>query len=339
MSWSRTIPLVAVLLLGCPGPAPAKEKAPPDAASHGAMPPQLPQLPTIKPPVEYFRELLAMTASQRRRSLVDRSPESRERILVKLQEYEALPPDDRELRLQATELRWHLGPLLATAPSNRVSVISLIPVEQRALVEARLELWDKLPGEAQRALLENQFTIAYFSDIKGASGPAQERALNAMNPQSRKRLENGLARWHQLPEAERQQLLQRFSQFFDLTPAEKKKALATLSEPEQRQIEKTLKSFYGMSPAQRARCIRGFNEFAAMSPADRRQFLGNAARWNTMTPDQRQAWRDLVAKLSLPPMPYDFAPPPMPPRVRPLPHPAPALTNLASPAKGQAPGS
>jgi hypothetical protein len=52
---------------------------------------------------------------------------------------------------------------------------------------------------------------------------------------------------------------------------------------------------------------------------ERQQFLKNAERWKLMKPDQRQAWRDLVIRLSLqPPSPFsrDAAPlpsPPMPP--------------------------
>ena len=53
-----------------------------------------------------------MTPDERENFLTNRPPEIRKRILAKVGEYEALDPDERELRLRATELRWYLMPLL-----------------------------------------------------------------------------------------------------------------------------------------------------------------------------------------------------------------------------------
>ena len=57
-------------------------------------------------PVYFFRQLLAMTPQEREDYLTNRPPEIHERILAKVHEYLALEPDERELRLRATELRW-----------------------------------------------------------------------------------------------------------------------------------------------------------------------------------------------------------------------------------------
>src|SRR5438445_3603271 len=57
-------------------------------------------------PVDLFRELLVMSADEQKEFLDDRSPEDRKRILAKVRQYESLKPDQRELRLSATELRW-----------------------------------------------------------------------------------------------------------------------------------------------------------------------------------------------------------------------------------------
>ncbi|HTV76036.1 MAG TPA: hypothetical protein VMD57_03480, partial [Candidatus Baltobacteraceae bacterium] len=69
-------------------------------------------LTQARSPVEFFRQLLAMTPDERDNCLKIHPPEIRERILAKVAEYEALDPDERELRLRATELRWYLMPLL-----------------------------------------------------------------------------------------------------------------------------------------------------------------------------------------------------------------------------------
>src|SRR5689334_6202198 len=66
-----------------------------------------PELPVLKSPVDFFRELLALERTERTRLLADRTLESRKRILAKVREYELLSADQRELRLRVTELRWY----------------------------------------------------------------------------------------------------------------------------------------------------------------------------------------------------------------------------------------
>src|SRR5205823_9681934 len=96
----------------------------------------------------------------------------------------------------------------------------------------------------------------------------------------------------------------------ELTPQEKERALNTISEPERKQMEKTLRSFGQLTQAQRARCIRSFEKFAGLSIEERNQFLKNADRWKLMTPDQRQAWREVVSKIPM--LPIGFDRPPLP---------------------------
>jgi hypothetical protein len=339
MALSRTI-LVSVfgILLLNAVPLRAEQEGPQSSPTRPVEPPQL---PVIKPPVEFFRELLAMTPGERKRALASRSEETQKRTLEKLKEYEDMPADDRELRLQATELRWYLAPLMAVAPSNRVESLKNVPDTMRPLVESRLQAWDKLPVSIQKALLDNRVAITYFTESSRTSPGTQNQSFSSMSPQARERIEKELARWHQLPEKERQQLLERFNEFFDLTTPEKQKALATLSDSERRQLERTLKTFGNLTPQQRAKCIQGFTQFASMNPEERQLFFRNAERWKAMPPEQRQAWRDLVAKLNAPPLPSDYALPPMPPRnpKNPRTSGAPALTNVTQPGHGPTPGS
>ncbi len=80
-----------------------------------------------KSPVDFFRQLLAMTPDERDDFLTNRPPEIRARILGKVAEYEALGPNERELRLRATELRWYLMPLLQEPPTNRTVRLAQVP--------------------------------------------------------------------------------------------------------------------------------------------------------------------------------------------------------------------
>jgi len=281
----------------------------------------MPPVSPVKPPVEFFRELLAMTPAEQENYLTNRPPEIRSRLLAKIHEYQALDPTEREMRLRATELRWYLPPLLHESPTNRANRLAAVPDTLRDLVKTRLAQWDILPPPLQQEFLENERTLRYFTHVDSTNGPpAPGGGWEHAPPDS------DLARWNALSENQRQRITARFNQFFELAPLEKRETLDTLSPVERRQMEKTLQAFNQLPPAQRAQCLRAFTEFAGMSPSDKREFLKNAERWSQMSPEERQTWRDLVANVPqwppLPPMPQ----PPMPPQLAPHPHPA-VVTN------------
>jgi hypothetical protein len=233
-------------------------------------------LPVPQSPVEFFRRLLVMSAAERDQSLAGRTPESRDKIMAKVREYLALDPDERELRLQATELRWYLMPLLRTAPGDRDPNLTLVPARLRALVKSRLMQWDILPPRFQQEFLANDNTFHYFA----------------------------LATATVVTNAEQQQIVDRFNEFLALTPKEKQHVLETLSDAERGQMEKTLEEFKHLPPAQRRLCIHNFARFAGMSAGQRAEFLRNADSWSRMSPADRQAWRDLVDKVpAWPPLP------------------------------------
>src|SRR5438067_878848 len=107
--------------------------------------PPVPPTPVLRSPVTFVRELLAMTPMERRQALSNRPPEVQKKILTKLREYQSLKPDERELRLRATELQWYLQPLMALSPTNRTGRMTLVPEEMRPLLQERLARWDSVP--------------------------------------------------------------------------------------------------------------------------------------------------------------------------------------------------
>jgi hypothetical protein len=286
-------------------------------AAGRASPPPLPVMPTLKSPVNFFRELLAMTPVERRQSLTNRPPETRKRILAKLREYESLKPDERELRLRATELQWYLLPLMSVSRTNRTARLALIPAEQRPLVEERLDRWDLLPPALQEELLNSETTARYFTQFESATAEQRQNILSRMSPERRTKLEAGIDRWRGLSEEQRRKTLARFDAFFELTPQEKQKALNSLSEAELRQMEKTLQVYSKLPAAQRVQCLHSFEKFAGMSLAERQTFLKNAERWKLMPPAEREAWRRLVRLAPLqPPSPSRANTPPLPPALQ-----------------------
>jgi hypothetical protein len=285
----------------------------------------LPPIPHSKSPVDLFRELLALTPAGRENYLTNHPPEIRNRILAKVREYEALDPDERELRLRATELRWYLPPLMRESPTNRDARLAAIPDDLRALVKTRLMLWDILPPPFQKEFFENERALRYFTHVDASNSPP----MPPLPPDPRWHhgpRDSDLARRNTLSEDQRQKITAQCNQFFELTPMEKKKTLNTLSDAERQQMEKTLETFGKLPPAQRLKCIRVFTEFAGMSAQEKQDFLKNAQRWSQMSPKERQTWRDLVTHVpEWPPLPPELMPP-LPPQLTQRLHPV-ATTN------------
>jgi hypothetical protein len=274
--------------------------------------------PVAKPPVDYFRSLLAMTSIERREFLANRPAETQKLILAKVQEYEALKPEQCELRLRVTELRWYLLPLLHAPATNRTERLNAIPGDLRSLVQDRLEAWDKLSPDVQRQLLDNESTVRFYFELAGRTPEQQAATVTNFPAANREKIESDINRWQSLPDEQRRAIASHFYQFFELTPAEQAKTLRILSEPERLQIEKTLAAYGNLTPAQRVQCLRSFQKFASLSPEERLQFLKNAERWELMTPSERQSWRNLVSNLSnQPPLPPRFNAPPSPSQLRP----------------------
>ena len=244
--------------------------------------------PVPQCPVVFFRQLLAMTPGERAQSLANRSPESRARIMAKIHEYLAMDPNDRELRLRATELRWYLTPLFRMQPVDRADRLNQIPPEFHDLINSRLAEWDALPISTQQAMLADTQTLPYFARVDTNSATL---------------------------DAEHQKIADQFNSIFTLTPAEQSKCLASLSDSERTQMEKTLETFHGLTPQQRFACVRNYARFAGMSARERADFLKNAERWSQMSPTERQTWRNLVAQVPE----WPISPPTVPPNM--IPHP------------------
>jgi hypothetical protein len=276
----------------------------PAPAQNGQSPPQLapqfnfrknsnpainppPPLPQSTPPVAFFRQLLLMPPLERYQALTNRSPAARALILAKVREYQALTPDERELRLRATELRWYLTPLLHTPPAGRAEQLARVPAELRGIVQSRLTHWDLLPPSLQQQFLASDKTLNYL---------AHAEPPNPMDANS-----------------QQQKITERFEQFFELKPAEKQRLLSTLSGAERAQMQKTLNTFAQLPLPQRARYITNYAKFAGMSLEERSEFLKNAESWSKMSPQERQTWRELVTRV--PPAIMPPLPPPAPHRL------------------------
>ncbi len=284
----------------------ARTNKPPGARSE-SRPPLPPPIPS---PVAVFRELLALSPLERQSSLSNRPVEARQRILIKLQEYQRMTPEDRELRLRATELRWYLTPLLSLPATNRTVRLALMPADLRPLVEARLMQWSILPDPLKQQVLEEDRHLQLYLQLASSTVEQQQAILSRLPGTQRSTVEAGFARWQAMNAPQREEAMTRVNRFFDLKPAEKKQVLARLSEAERHQMELSLQAFEKLPRDKRLRCLAAFPKFASLNPEERAEFLVNAGRWQAMPPSERELFRRLVQQAPvLPPLPRPPAPP------------------------------
>jgi hypothetical protein len=316
ISWLVGVLLACGALRAAPAPAAVTNNHPARPLPPTPPPPLPPRVPS---PVDQFRQLLAMGPAERERWLASRSEQHRAYLRGQLREFDALSPRERELRLRLLQLRYYLVPLMKTAPADRHALLAQVPPPERALITTRLVDWDRLPADQQQELLDDEKALDAFSIFSTRTEAERQDMIARAAPELRQRLESQLTRWQDLPAARRERLTQHFNQFFTLSDSEKEKVLGLLSDPQRRRTERMLAAFEHLPAEQRARCIAALNRFINLTAAERDQFWCNAARWESMTPEERRAWRAFTA--DLPPMPPGMGPaqpppPPVPPAAR-----------------------
>jgi hypothetical protein len=274
------------------------------AVTFAAEPIEPPMPPS---PIAEFRGWLKKSPQERKVALARRSEKSRATLESKLQEYSKMPEAERERRLGALELRWYLRQLLMMTPARRAEALASVPDPWKPIVQVRLEQWDRIPAELQKEVLAHETLVQFLST------PAQQRAmiLDSLSSEERRALEGRVVRWKISPVVERQRLDNRLGQFFSLDSEKQKQTLDQFSDEERKEMETTLQTFRGLTPEQRQLCINSFSKFANMSREEQMTFLKNAERWQAMSQQERETWRQVVA--IAPPMPVVEAPvPPQP---------------------------
>jgi hypothetical protein len=262
----------------------------------------------LQPPIQTFRELLALSPTERESALAGKVPAYRDYLRGKLVEFEALTSKEREVRLRALQLRWHLVVIIRTPAEARAERLQGLTEEDRQLLGERIAAWDRLPAGAQRELLENQYTVDYLLQFASGIG-RRETILEGVAPEQRARIEADLARFNELPPEQRQRIHENFERFFELNSAEKRRVLAEVPVPARVEMQKTITALDALPEDQRRRCLDALHRFTQMGAAERDQFLANAERWQKMSADERQSWRQLVRQWPPePPLPPGFLP-------------------------------
>ncbi|MBK7997611.1 MAG: DUF3106 domain-containing protein [Verrucomicrobia bacterium] len=285
------------------------------APATGAM--RIPSLPqsAASTGIAYFRELLSAKPEDREKLLIGKAPEVRNFLEKSIRRYEALAPEERELRLRTMELRYHVTALVRTAATNRVQRLASVPENLRPLVEDRLKYWDTLSPELQKIALQNEVADRIVVPQSGSGANLPPGPFNRPASNQIVQIERQLVRWQSLPEGRREQIQRNFTTLFEFSDEEKAKAqlqALPLSSEERDLMEKPSRTSRS-SRSPRELCMRNFPKFAELSPEERRQFLYNAQEWQKMSSADRETWRKLVSKVPrLPPLPPGIGRPPPP---------------------------
>ncbi len=257
-------------------------------------------------PVAAFRNLLLMQPDARTRELAAKPDHLREVLSTRLREYDALSPAEREARLRATELRYHLKPLLMLAPEERTAKIATIPESFRSLVTERLAAWDKLPAEIQREILANE------SLLQAMTRPAVAGAFPPLPPGLEPKVPDNVTHWQGLDARQREQLLDNFTHYFRLDGRSKSQVVAALPEPRRAEATRTLNQFEQLTAGERAICLAALKKLGQMTPEEKARFYANAEQWQKLPESERAVWRKVV--VDFPPLPPGAgSQPPLPP--------------------------
>ena len=289
-----------------------------DIVREKPAPPGMPAVP--KTGVALFQEMLGMSSAEREAKLASFSEGKRKTIASRLKEFDALQPDEREMRLERMKLRSSLIPLLSAPPAQRTLLYSSLPEDERQALADRLRLWDQLDQNLQRQVLENEGMLNCIMPVQTVSSNQLQSVMLSLPESDRQKIATNWQRFQQISPREREKMYENYRELFDLNETERLKVLSAVSLSERQEMDKTLKAFQSLPKPQRDQCLASFNKFANMSAYERALFLKNAEHWKTMSAQERQSWRNLVNKF--PPMP------PAPPGLPSIPQP-PALPSAA----------
>lgn len=273
---------------------------------------QAPPLPPVESPVAVFRRLLAGSLAEREAAITNRPPRHQEILRRRLAAYEAMAPAQREERLLATELYWHLAPLLRQPAGERAAALASVPEPWRMAIKARLAVWDTLPAGDRAELLRHEEALHYFARIRAETMPPLPGAQFVPAPPVPARVERELAHFRGLPVGQQRRIKARWSELFDPATGEVA-GVERLPAAEAAAMQAALERFRALPAPQRRACVDAFARFASMSAAERNEFLRSAEQWARLTPTERARWRELVTRLPpLPPGLFETTLPPLP---------------------------
>jgi len=201
--------------------------------------------------------------------------------------------------------------LIRNSPTNRTQNMSLIPEEDRGLINERLAYWDKLSPGLQKWALENEMMLSYFISGEARSSSELTNKFESLSFSLREKLTNSMTQWSQFSFQQQRKIYEDFREVFGLAEPERQRIMAKALLPERSkeqrdQIDKVLQLFEKLPRSQQEQWMASFRKFGSMSMEQQAQFLENAQRWEKMPEQDKERWRNVPP---LPPLPQRLTPP------------------------------
>ncbi|MGB0583079.1 MAG: hypothetical protein ACPGVU_25625 [Limisphaerales bacterium] len=268
-----------------------------------AAAPKLPPHPLTSPsayrsPLEAFRKLLDMKPNERTAELAKRSERSAEKLARKLAEYEAMEPGLRELRLQATELRYYLYPMFMHSKEQREIRLQHMPQKFAPLIRVRLEKWDQLPAEMKNDIQKNQWMM--HAVLRYGPKFASIALASKLSPSLNRNAEEHIKAWQSLDPQKQRDLMNKFNSFFSLHPGEQEQVIARLPDYQRAKVFTTLGDIQRLPEDSRRECMSALQRFIAMDAKQRMAFFHNAEQWRKLSEVEKKSWRTVVKQFAKP---------------------------------------
>ena len=267
-------------------------------------------IPT-KSPVERFRDLLAMTPAERETVLANRPKFWKDRVLAKIDQYQQMPADQREVKLQETQLRWLLRQAIQMSDGDRQQLMLRCSASEKSMLQQRLEQWEKQSTETRQEMMEYLTRMESISEKRLEN---QNVRPDGSSPPEFPKMDSGIEKFMNLPPSQRSQIIFGYQKFFTLSDKERKMVLNKLAEPARQAILVNVQKINQLPVEERERIMVELKKLANMSPEEQSTFLKNSQTWQSIPKGEKEAWLRLVSrKRPEPPMPSELLLPPTPP--------------------------
>jgi hypothetical protein len=187
--------------------------------------------------------------------------------------------------------------LLALTPAERQARLASRPAANREVIERKLREYEAMPAADRDARLRALEFHHYLSALLRAPAAVRSNWLAQIPAEFRAPCEERLRLWVVLPPEiqsymlERQSTLQWLTRTDGMSPQERQQALAALPAALRQAVERDAARWQAMSPAQRDQAWRGVREMFDLSPRDQRRVLAQ------VTQTQREQTEKMVQNL------------------------------------------
>lgn len=179
---------------------------------------------------------------------------------------------------------------------QRATVLASRSPKSRQLLDAKLREYSGLPLAERERRLKVMDIHWHLKPVLETAATNRAQALAKVPARMKPVVQDRVERWEKLPPHVKEDVLtnETAMSFFIAPPEPPLLPPMPTLEFDRKEMERTLENYAKLSIQQRQQCIDSFAVLARMSPAERNHFLRNAERWQEMTEEERDTWRQIV---------------------------------------------